>query len=78
MDDDLKQIAEYHAQMVNPGMWAEMSDKQRATARRNVWQWLTNFIRCVSVVANAVCRKSSATQTRRMASVPRLARQKTG
>jgi len=35
-DNDLLEIAEYRAEKINPGMWAEMSDKQKVAALRDV------------------------------------------
>jgi hypothetical protein len=44
--DDLNRIAEYHAEMVNPGRWPDMTDRQKAVQLRNVAQVITAALMC--------------------------------
>jgi hypothetical protein len=47
MDNEpLNRIAHCRVEMANPGMWADMSDKQKAAARRDVWQVMTAALMC--------------------------------
>jgi hypothetical protein len=45
-DSDLQEIAEYRVEMVNPGMWAEMSDKQKVAALRDIKQFVVALLMC--------------------------------
>jgi hypothetical protein len=45
-DSDLQEIAEYRVEMVNRGMWGEMSDKQKVAAMRDVRLTITAQLMC--------------------------------
>jgi hypothetical protein len=45
-DTDLQEFAEYRVEMVNPGLWDEMSDKQKVAALRDARLWIAAQLMC--------------------------------
>jgi hypothetical protein len=55
-DSDLQAIAEYRVEMVNPGMWSEMSDRQKVAAMRDVRLTITAQLMCGFIPRKAAIR----------------------